>query len=561
MPRGVRIRPIAVDETLVSRTRTPLEITETCGVCLVANSDDTFTGQQRRRRNQEHTTTACRFTMCEDHCTCSEEHREQWRTACLNSNSVFPCHMCGRSSRHVCTVTSRFGALANRVCGSCCGSCREQLSTSWDCNNIAIISNVSWELHTCGSCVRTLPLSAFAFGAAQQLTCIYCSPRERCETCSIVPREESISTNENRMHGLEICGECSRCSRRGHDQVEAQREACSCEACYRRPVRTCCRCESRSRPRMRLVERVRFTFADTAIECEENPLKRAAGVELEIAGFRNPTKNALAGIFNACERWNASIGTDGSIGTEQGVEIRTSPAGGRELVLQIKDICDALKNAHAFVNPRCGLHVHVDMRDKLRGTNARFSWDDVVGRHVQHAREVFAYSQLQRQAMRSSTIDVKLEQMQRPPLHFNDEFSRLARLFVLVQNHMYSMVKRERYSSEYCRIMDNDSTVSSLLQGSRYMGLNLQSLGRHSTVEWRLHHGTTNRGIITAWTLLCIAIVEFANNAESVEAVEAAIAAKGNNSADFLRSIAPTKDAARYVGWRQALAEKKKRAA
>lgn len=269
---------------------------------------------------------------------------------------------------------------------------------------------------------------------------------------------------------------------------------------------TCCRCTNVHRPRL-LPSPITFIHTEFPRLTQRNPLRRAIGVELEIAGFRRPSREALAKLYNACQRWNANIGTDGTV--PDGVEIRLAPSAGNAFVRQVYDIVGAIREANGFVTERAGLHVHVDMRDvATTGT----------------------------------------------------QMAQLLNAWPLVEDVFYETVKPEREGNPYCRkwsvhyanrgpgpdAVNRYSFDNVIAVTRRYSGLNIHALRAHRTVEFRLHHGTVNRRSIVAWGLLCASFVDAVVTTQHYDAMLQYINDHGPKA--FLQAIAPTRDAKRYIG-------------
>lgn len=88
--------------------------------------------------------------------------------------------------------------------------------------------------------------------------------------------------------------------------------------------------------------------------------RRYLSVELEVGGLKDARRAHR--VADACARWNASVVYDGSL-PPSGFEINLSPARGKPFIDQVEDVCRSLRAAGAWVNARCGLHVHADSRD------------------------------------------------------------------------------------------------------------------------------------------------------------------------------------------------------
>ena len=87
-----------------------------------------------------------------------------------------------------------------------------------------------------------------------------------------------------------------------------------------------------------------------------------------------------------------------------------------------------------------------------------------------------------------------------------------------VHHAIAAMVSNSRLRNRFCRVLDrnraeqdaefirNGSLGSSV--GDRYTSLNLESLGRHGTVEVRLHQGTLNSAKAVGWAQFISALIE-----------------------------------------------------
>jgi hypothetical protein len=114
----------------------------------------------------------------------------------------------------------------------------------------------------------------------------------------------------------------------------------------------------------------------------------------------------------------------------------------------IASVCKVLSQANAFVNSTCGLHVHLDMRDR----------------------------------------DAK----------------RAYRNLVRSQELLYSMVPNSRRTGGYSK-PNRDETFDPQ-SGNRYRGINPTAYDKHKTIEVRIHSGTTNAIKIVNWVTLLVRI-------------------------------------------------------
>lgn len=136
--------------------------------------------------------------------------------------------------------------------------------------------------------------------------------------------------------------------------------------------------------------------------------------------------------------------------SEPGHELRVI-AGSKQYREIIERVCKVLvEDNGATVNSTCGLHVHLDMRNR----------------------------------------DV------------NKAYHNL----FTCQDLLYSMVPAARRRSSYCR--PNTERKFSDADATRYLGINCQAYNEHKTLEVRLHSGTVNAEKISNWVELLQAIVD-----------------------------------------------------
>jgi hypothetical protein len=250
------------------------------------------------------------------------------------------------------------------------------------------------------------------------------------------------------------------------------------------------------------------------------------GVELEVNGFKKPSREALTALYNLCVEWHAGIGTDGSCG-DTGVEIRTAPACNGTFVKQLTQIIRAMKRANAVIDERCGLHVHVDVRDL---------------------------------AMQRYPHNLMVE-------GYHSPLDTICRMWTCVEPTFYRMVDVKRPMGKYCktwpqtlvsRNMQAPGLMNSARQGwfeawnsqlIRYQGLNLQAYHTHKTVEFRLHQGTLNRSHIIAWAQLCAAFIDACETTIDPIGLYNTVLSQGDDGLAWLQSLATTPRALRYIGY------------
>ena len=222
----------------------------------------------------------------------------------------------------------------------------------------------------------------------------------------------------------------------------------------------------------------------------QNLVVRSFGVEIELKGLTPyAAANALraAGLIaydegynhDARPHWKCVL--DGSV--SGGCEVVSPILSGEQGLADVVVAMNALRNAGATVDTACGMHVHLDARD-LTG----------------------------------------------------DEFARIFGFYTERQDLFDSMVAPSRRNNQYARkysaseigyIKDAaraDKNSVGRAASTRYVTVNVQSYGRHGTIEFRQHQGTLNGTKATAWVrmLLAIACKVQATAEETISATDAA---------------------------------------
>lgn len=196
----------------------------------------------------------------------------------------------------------------------------------------------------------------------------------------------------------------------------------------------------------------------------KKPKTRARHVGIEIE-FTSPMRPKDLGELLTREGFEDTVclKDDGSIDADDGYGheiafLTTEKMFSRD----IQKLCDVLNDkAEADVNSSCGLHVHLDMRNR----------------------------------------DPK------------KAFANLAK----VQDMLFAMQPRSRRRSTYCRFSP-DTWEKTMRENDRYMAINPHSYERFKTIEVRLHAGTTNAKKITNWVELLLRIVRKRGTIKEVHA-------------------------------------------
>ena len=192
-------------------------------------------------------------------------------------------------------------------------------------------------------------------------------------------------------------------------------------------------------------------------------IERRFGIEIEciVPGGRD---GSTAASLRAMLPPHWTIGTDSSIGSSSGIEIRSPILKGEDGLRQAKQAFDAAIEVGCTVTRRCGLHVHHEARDLGRSGLVTFvrSW-----------------------AANQELIDWLVS-----PSRRGDNAS------------IYCQRWQPHELTELSRWNRNTSSHTSGLPSSRYRTANLHTFARYGTVEIRQHQGTLSFRKVEAWIKL-----------------------------------------------------------
>lgn len=282
----------------------------------------------------------------------------------------------------------------------------------------------------------------------------------------------------------DICGVC-----------KAGRYCCcecfNCWACYNKRLikdhcdkckacKICCQC-----PPLKFFKNKLKFHKSKDDEFKVNKHSRFISTEIEVASIGSDN-----GISKIIQQWSGSIVKDGSL-PKSGFEINTAPANGDLFIDQITDICIALNNSNATINPTCGLHIHLDARD--------FSYYDI---------------------------------------------RNLIKIYSVIEPALFMMVPESRRTSKYCKPCGNkyldvinkntfDDLKLKLIDDiydepssegrfdkygsdSRYDAMNLHSWFYRGTIESRLFNGSIDSNDILSWSFIWASIMEFSLNGKQI---------------------------------------------
>ncbi len=234
-------------------------------------------------------------------------------------------------------------------------------------------------------------------------------------------------------------------------------------------------------------------------------MSRKFGIEIEAVGVpMAEVARALnaAGIPTCVEGYNHitkshwKVVSDSSLSGQYAFELVSPILQGASGLCQVETVGRVLTEIGAKVNKSCGLHVHVDARD----------------------------------------IDTAA-------------MKRVCKMWMKYESCFDSVMPESRRNNVFCRSTRNDfrsldvafnaidaardlNGLRAVMGGNRYKKLNLESLVRHGTVEFRQHSGTVDNTKMVMWIELVTAFIECAVTAK-------AIRANGEGKFDNLLSVTP----------------------
>jgi hypothetical protein len=210
---------------------------------------------------------------------------------------------------------------------------------------IAICSTSTQVEHVCLACATDTKGDMCSCGY-----CYVCCVCERCPLCMHLILDEEVTSIL--CPACRLCVRCCRCYTCPECKYFHTHMSLLCEYCGRCKKRTCgcTHYEDGKGPEY-------FRSTVNLARYRERG-RRLLSAEIEVCGIAKRW-DAVESVVKA---WNGSVVEDGSL-PYGGFEINTHPASGRYWDTQIREICEALKAAKAYVTQAAGCHMHVDCRD------------------------------------------------------------------------------------------------------------------------------------------------------------------------------------------------------
>lgn len=187
-----------------------------------------------------------------------------------------------------------------------------------------------------------------------------------------------------------------------------------------------------------------------------SPSENYLGIEIECLVKDGSVKLLKELLCKQRLHKHVQVGSDGSINSDvggyKGIEIRVLVTE-RELQSVMAKLSKCLKHRKidAYANRSCGLHVHLDMRNR---------------NHVTSFNKLFNVQSLLRKSQPTSRLD-----------------------------------------SQYCKPAKTGDFDKERERSERYSVINTVSYGKHKTLEVRVHEGTVNTKDITNWCMFLIGVL------------------------------------------------------
>ena len=206
--------------------------------------------------------------------------------------------------------------------------------------------------------------------------------------------------------------------------------------------------QSLSRAAIQDLEENYLEYLEDTAELKPQPRSKINYVGIELECFTHYDRSDLFNkiVKHGLEK-NVQAVSDGSIEADFGDDCEL------RILLPEKDLAGGLKKVGKLltkgkfgINKSCGLHVHLDMRNR----------------------------------------------------NVNVCYERLLKF----QNILFGMIKKERWNNTYCKPTSNDNRYD------RYVAINKeQAYAAHRTIEVRLHHATLDMKQIELWVKLLLKVI------------------------------------------------------
>jgi hypothetical protein len=194
--------------------------------------------------------------------------------------------------------------------------------------------------------------------------------------------------------------------------------------------------------------------------------ERYVGMEIEVEE---------GGDFSLPRKFGVT--TDGSLGYH-GLEILTPPARGSALVEDVTQAMETLKAAGYITSEACGLHVHIDLRDKKNDPR--------------YLSRLFALG------FATEDLLYSMQETNRHENHYSVPLRKAYPFFAAKGKavdfeYVYNKREKDSYSKRLLQARRHEKW------GNRYLGFNFHSVYFRGTLECRIHEGTLEPERILGW--------------------------------------------------------------
>ena len=379
-----------------------------------------------------------------------------------------------------------------------------------------------------------------------EINCEICQPRRLAEALRVTAQEElSMPRNPDTSESLAYCWSCDQrmaarllvqcldcsdyvcetCRGSTHIHNGDHCDACGFRLMNRGTVDVCRECDDRycadhESMHDRCIHGEDYAYGDDGRDYGRPPVVgygREASINLIDDSYiphpqaqgRRSVAIEIEAEYNNTEAPKASealtldglvgIGDDGSL--NNGIEVTTPPVKGAQLVSIITETMNAMSQHGYGVSSRCGLHTHIDLRDKKGDSkflahlfNAFFAIEDIL----------FA---MQVSRRHSNSYSIPLRQS----FKFFDMYGQKSGDFD------YTYYKQPKTVDGHY-MMENEKTRK--YAANRYMAFNFHSVYFRGSLECRLMEGTLDPERALAWIDLLQSVIARVEKGHSYSAMQ-----------------------------------------
>lgn len=310
---------------------------------------------------------------------------------------------------------------------------------------------------------------------------------------------------------------CSSCEETIHiDNALSYRDDTYCENCYNDLDTTDDDCNHN--PGCRYSER-RINI--TLNHCEELgtiiKTRGFVGVEIECEAGENYDETSINEII---PREMAGIVCDGSL--DNGVEVPTSPAEGKQLESWIKKIMKALRKVGMIVSASCGTHIHLNCKglrtiQLINFLKTYLLLEDFIYETLPPNRRRNGYCKPLKNTIKLKDLnDIKTREDFEIFWYknFGDLYTNVCSSVIRRHMDLYR-IPWSKELFEKLKIEKNQEIIEKMHQqkerikknkgfDNRYLAVNMHSAFYRGTIEMRHHGGTLNPAKILHWSEFCL---------------------------------------------------------